>query len=52
MTENLFHSGGQNKVAMGIIYFIENAEMRYGWRFIAFKKPQEGTGRGLYHWKC
>ena len=37
MAEDLFHSEDENKLPMGI-HFIENAEMRYSWRFIAFKK--------------
>ena len=37
MAEDLFHSEDENKLPMGI-HFLENAEMRYSWRFIAFKK--------------
>ena len=33
MAEDLFHSEDENKLPTGI-HFIENAKMRYSWRFI------------------
>ena len=47
MAEDLFHSEDENKLPMGI-HFIENAKMRYSWRFTAFKKRHKMVRLGVY----
>ena len=45
-----FYCECQDKVGMGI-YFIENAEIRYGWGFISLKRPKFGRTGDLFHLK-